>query len=77
MAAFLHTRSIPARLVKMLVLTRSIGQKIMIGADIEIVITGAAGQQASIGIEAPKDVKVHREEIYKRIQEGQPRPSKD
>lgn len=61
----------------MLVLTRSVGQKIIIGNDIEIVVSSVAGEQVSIGIQAPKDIQVHREEIYRRIQEGQPRPKSD
>lgn len=61
----------------MLILTRSAGKKIIIGNDIEIVISSVAGEQVSIGIDAPRDVQVHREEIYRRIQEGQPRPKRD
>jgi carbon storage regulator len=61
----------------MLVLTRSHGGKIMIGGEIEITMVSVAGQQVSIGIEAPKNIQVHREEIYRRIQEGHPRPKKD
>lgn len=57
----------------MLVLTRSHGGKIMIGGEIEITMVSVAGQQVSIGIEAPKNIQVHREEIYRRIQEGEPR----
>lgn len=61
----------------MLVLSRSHGEKIMIGAEIEITVVSVAGQQVSVGIEAPKNIQVHREEIYRRIQEGQPRPKRD
>jgi carbon storage regulator len=61
----------------MLVLTRSIGEKIIIGNDIEVTVISVSGQHVGIGIDAPKDVQVHREEIYRRIQEGQPRPKSD
>lgn len=54
----------------MLIMTRQVGEKIIIGDDIEIVITGVShnGNQVRIGVEAPRDVSVHREEIYQRIQ---------
>lgn len=53
----------------MLVLARRINQSIMIGDDIEIVIVDIKGDQAKIGIKAPKNVAVHRTEVYKEIQE--------
>ena len=53
----------------MLVLTRHPDQKIIIGDDIEITVLGMAGKQVKLGIEAPKDVTVHREEIYNKIQD--------
>ncbi len=52
----------------MLILTRRVGEVIMIGDDVEIVVLGIRGNQARIGINAPKDIPVHREEIYERIQ---------
>jgi carbon storage regulator len=52
----------------LLILTRRIGEKLKIGDDIDIVILGVNGQQVRIGIAAPKDLEVHREEIYDRIQ---------
>ena len=52
----------------MLILTRKVGESINIGDDITITILGVSGQQVRIGINAPKDVAVHREEIYQRIQ---------
>jgi len=52
----------------MLILTRRAGESLIIGDDIIINILGVKGNQARIGIEAPKDVSVHREEIYDRIQ---------
>ncbi|MBP1125219.1 MULTISPECIES: carbon storage regulator CsrA [Pseudomonas] len=61
----------------MLILTRKVGESINIGDDITITILGVSGQQVRIGINAPKDVAVHREEIYKRIQEGLTAPEKN
>jgi carbon storage regulator len=52
----------------MLILTRTEGQVIKINDDIEIIFLGMRGRQARIGIEAPDDVIIHREEIYDRIQ---------
>ena len=51
----------------MLILTRRVGESICIGDDIQITLLGLGGNQARIGIAAPKNVPVHREEIYKRI----------
>lgn len=51
----------------MLVLTRKIGEKITIGDDISFVILGVKGCQVKVGIDAPKDVAVHREEIKNKI----------
>jgi len=51
----------------MLILTRSITQTIMIGDDISVSVLGVKGNQVRIGIDAPKDVPVHRSEIYDRI----------
>ena len=53
----------------MLVLTRKLGEKIQIGDDISIVIMELKGKQVKLGIEAPSSVKVHREEIYQKIQD--------
>ncbi len=53
----------------MLVLTRKVGEKIQIGDDITILIMDIKGKQVRIGIDAPETVKVHREEIYQKIQE--------
>jgi carbon storage regulator len=51
----------------MLILTRRIGETITIGADISVVVLGVKGRQVRIGINAPRDVAVHREEIVDRI----------
>ncbi len=54
----------------MLILTRRVGESLMVGDDITITVLGVKGNQVRIGVNAPKDVAVHREEIYNRIQEG-------
>ena len=53
----------------MLILTRKPGESIIIGDDIKILIMSVQGNQVRIGIDAPRDVSVHRDEIYERIQE--------
>lgn len=52
----------------MLILTRRIGESVVIGDDVHITVLGVKGNQVRIGVNAPKDVSVHREEIYQRIQ---------
>ncbi len=52
----------------MLILTRRIGETIMIGDHVTVSVLGVKGNQVRLGIEAPKDVQVHRSEIYERIQ---------
>ena len=52
----------------MLVLTRNIGETIIINGDIEVTVTDIQGGQVRVGIEAPKDVIIHREEIHNKIQ---------
>lgn len=53
----------------MLILTRRAGETLMIGDDVTITVLGVKGNQVRIGVNAPKNVAVHREEIYQRIQQ--------
>jgi len=53
----------------MLILTRRVGESLMIGDNVNVTVLGIRGNQVRIGVNAPKDVSVHREEIYERIQQ--------
>ena len=66
----------------MLILTRRVGETLMVGDDVTVTVLGVKGNQVRIGVNAPKDVAVHREEIYERIQKegdeaGQEEPGTD
>lgn len=59
----------------LLILTRRVGETVMIGNDVTVTVLGVKGNQVRVGINAPKNVAVHREEIYERIkreQQGEP-----
>ena len=51
----------------MLILTRKVGESLLIGDDVEITVLSIRGSQVKLGVNAPKEIAVHREEIYQRI----------
>lgn len=57
----------------MLILSRKMGESIRVGDNVTVTVLGVARGQVKIGIEAPRDLTVHREEVYLRIQEGKER----
>jgi carbon storage regulator len=58
----------------MLILTRRVGESLMIGDEISVTVLGVKGNQVRIGVNAPRDVAVHREEIYHRIKQERVEP---
>lgn len=60
----------------MLILTRRVGEEIVIGDEVVgVTVLGVKGNQVRMGIEAPKEMAVHRREIYDKIKAGEPKPS--
>ena len=55
----------------MLILTRKVGDSLLIGDDVSITILNVRGNQVKIGVKAPKEISVHREEIYQRIKQAE------
>jgi carbon storage regulator len=60
----------------MLILTRRVGEAVMIGNEVTVTVLGVKGNQVRIGVNAPKDVAVHREEIYDRIKREEDQDSR-
>ena len=54
----------------MLILTRKIGETLMIGDDVTVTVLGVKGNQVKVGVSAPKETPVHREEVYQRIKKA-------
>ena len=60
----------------MLILTRRVGETVVIGNDVDVTVLGVKGNQVRLGVKAPREVSVHREEIYKRIKDETEAPPK-
>jgi carbon storage regulator len=56
----------------MLILTRRVGETLIVGDEVSITVLGVKGNQVRVGVDAPRDISVHREEIYHRIQAEKP-----
>ncbi len=67
--AALATTGVKPEDIVMLILTRRIGETLRIGDDVSLIVLGVQGNQVRIGADAPREVAVHREEIYRRIQQ--------
>jgi len=61
----------------MLILTRRVGESLMVGDEVTVTVLGVKGNQVRIGVNAPRDVAVHREEIYNRIQDDEQKESEN
>jgi carbon storage regulator len=61
----------------MLILTRRVGESLRIGDDVSVTVLGIKGSQVRIGVNAPKTISVHREEVYDRIHDKNPKQSQD
>lgn len=61
----------------MLILTRKIGETLMVGDEVQVTVLGVKGNQVRIGVNAPKEIAVHREEIHQRIQREKEAKSKE
>ncbi len=61
----------------MLILTRRVGESLMVGDDVTITVLGVKGNQVRVGVKAPKEVAVHREEILNRIEDAAAREETD
>jgi carbon storage regulator len=59
----------------MLILTRKVGEALMVGEEVTVTVMAVKGNQVRIGINAPKDVAVHREEIYERVKQEKALPT--
>lgn len=56
----------------MLILTRKMGESLLVGDDVEITVLSIRGNQVKLGVKAPQDISVHRQEIYQRIKSSKP-----